>query len=202
MKWVTLFKAVCITLMTSTIIQASQEDYEKYHYAINESNIQKIEQLIRAGININAKSIHNGMTPLTLAASHGISEIIQLLLKNGAQNTPDTGGTTPLMYAVTSNSAKAVELLLEKESNINAKNSAGVTALMYAVDISSYTAGPRSPYIINLLISAGANVNAISNNKKTALDKAKQRYNAMAIDLLQKAGGKTAQELEEEQSKK
>lgn len=61
-------------------------------------------------------------------------------------------GTTPLMYAVTSNNIKIVQALLKAGAHVNAQNSENDTALHF---INALT----RPDIVKLIIKAGANVN-------------------------------------------
>ncbi len=57
--------------------------------------------------NVNARD-KSGWTPLTLAAKNGNLEIVQLLLKNGADvNLPTTSGNTQLLYGPNINPATA-----------------------------------------------------------------------------------------------
>ncbi len=85
---------------------------------------------------------------------------VRTLAKTHAVNTPDTHGTTPLVYAAAFGSAEAVKLLLDGGADPNAKNAFGATALLWAAgDIEK----------VRLLLAKGAGVNARSNFGRTPL---------------------------------
>ena len=97
---------------------------------------------------------------------------------------------------------KAVKQHLAAGTDVNAKDDfLGWTPL-------NYTAASGNRQITKLLISKGANVNAINSNNDTPLDIAaltfgietsKQRSNlTQTADLLRKHGGKTSEELKAE----
>ncbi|EXK77349.1 hypothetical protein FOQG_17942 [Fusarium oxysporum f. sp. raphani 54005] len=70
-------------------------------------------------IQINAKD-GTGRTPLQLAAQHGHTAILELLLKNGAR--PDIGNQydqTPLAWAIEKGDVVVIELLLQKSAKTN-----------------------------------------------------------------------------------
>ena len=81
-------------------------------------------------------------------------------------------GATALMYAALYGDAGDVRALLEIGADPNVKNDAGATALMWAVDDLEKT---------KLLVQHGADVNALSDDKRTALTIAAGRYGSSAI---------------------
>ncbi len=107
-------------------------------FAIENNAIKVATFLINAG----AKLDKGPNRPLIYAALFNRVEIVELLLKAGADpnvtvSNPDEDvrGETTLMYAVDfPEKIKIVELLLQHGANPNLANSKGETALHYAVD--------------------------------------------------------------------
>ena len=78
-------------------------------------------------------------------------------------------GCTMLMQASGSGHLKLVELLIQRQANVNLQASVGVSALMGAV-VAAREGGPGSPAIVRELLRAGTDV-ALRNIKGyTALD--------------------------------
>jgi ankyrin repeat protein len=109
------------------------------------------------GANINAKELHEGYTPLMIASSSEQSEMVDALLKNGADvNMKSNIGWTALMLAVDKGYVEIVNALLKNGANVNATENEGWTALMliaYSDQISN------SLKIVNTLLKNGANPN-------------------------------------------
>ena len=91
-------------------------------------------------------------TPLSLAASGGYVNIINLLLKNGAEINSRTGsklGISPLMLAAMNGHKEAVRVLLDNGSDINAmietnRNTALTLACFQGKGVVVITAAARS----------------------------------------------------------
>ncbi len=95
-------------------------------------------------------------------------------------NAPGALGLTPLMYAAAFGRLEAVEVLLERGAEINAKDPRDGTALMY---------GTWDPARTKLLIAKGADVNAASKLGRTALLVAAGAPGGVgAVQLLLQAG--------------
>ena len=120
---------------------------------------QDIINAINDGANVNAKAKSGGATPLILAVSRGRTEVVNALIKAGADvNAADsTGNTALIMAAWTLNSKiEIINALLQAGADVNAKDKfSGGTALMTAV-------ANQDVEIVNALIKAGANVNAVT----------------------------------------
>ncbi len=71
--------------------------------------------------------------PIHVAAIEGVSssQMKTLALQHGVDYR-DTGGRTPLMYAVQGNQPKMCEVLLKLKASVNAKDLAGLTPLLWA----------------------------------------------------------------------
>ena len=115
-----------------------------------------VRALLAAGAN---PSVTNrlGMTALAEAATNGNGEIVTLLLDAGADaNVALPEGDTPLMLAARSGTLAGVDALLAHGADVNAvEQFHGETALMWA-------AGENHPDVVEHLINAGAEIDAVS----------------------------------------
>lgn len=80
--------------------------------AISKGDYDTVAKLIKLGEDVNKKS--GGMTPLMYAARYNHSDIVKLLLANGANSkTKCSKGHTALKYAEMSNAKDAKAVLLK-----------------------------------------------------------------------------------------
>jgi ankyrin repeat protein len=78
-----------------------------------------------------------GRTPIDLAVSRSSCEVVELLIRRGANiNTrEEVYGSTPLLQVVARDRKEIAEILLRHGVDITMKNNAGETAYSYAVAI-------------------------------------------------------------------
>ena len=188
--------------------------------------------LIGAGANVNDWDLY-GQTPLyvavdmnTLPAGGRVDlpsidqttslDIIDLLLKSGAnpnaqlivrpplrhavsdRNADEmlTTGATPLLRAAKAGDAAATELLLLHGARVDLPNMDGITPLMVASGAGRSTGKTRGRFtteqeiliVVAMLRAAGADVNAKSKSGETALHGAALRGWNDLVELLVKAG--------------
>ena len=118
------------------------------------------------------------------ALSVGDTSAVRKMLIGGSKsvNGRGRGGSTPLMYAALYSDAATVKALLQAGANPNLRNEAGATPLMWAIDSAEKT---------KLLLDAGAEVDARSNDGRTALTIATARVGASdGVKLLLERGAK------------
>lgn len=109
-------------------------------------------------------------TPLVLAATNGMVDIVKILLRHGVSvNNQDGDGWTALKRAADSGHMDIVSHLLKAGADVNVTDNEGWTALMNA-------AGHVHLDICKTLIKAGADVNAVANYGNTALAQAVGAY--------------------------
>ncbi len=126
------------------------------HWAAYHDDLAKVDQLIRAGANVNAAN-DLGATPLWAASVNGSAPIVKRLLDAGAK--PDAAlltGESPLMAAARAGKLAAVDALLAKGANPNARGARGQTALMWAV-------AQMHADVVKRLLLGGADVHARSD---------------------------------------
>ena len=153
--------------------------------AAESGDIKAAEEAIAAGADIRTGDPNQyGDSPLHKAAKSGHTELVLLLIENGADvNAKDKWGVTPLHWAARKGRKEIAELLINKGADMNAKGYYGTPLHL-----------TTSKEIAELLIAKGADVNAKDKKGKTPLDEAVGEI----ADLLRKHGGKTREELKAE----
>ena len=180
-----------------------------------------VKLLLEHGANVNP-TVNPGAesSPLLEAAMAGEPEILQALLEKGA-SLKDIGGmalslaagadcgrcidllagqkldaeqyTIALQQVVVLDNPKLIRMALEHGANVNAADPTGRTALMYAA-VSDLLPVEQ----VKMLIDRGAELNAKAQRKGsgdsglTALDLARMHGNTAVVELLLKAGAKSA----------
>lgn len=115
--------------------------------------------------------------PLRTAAVHGNIEIAKLLLTHGASPDPlNHCGGSPLFRAVFTGRAEMVKLLLDAGARQGLDKALRVAA------------GQEKTDVLLLLISAGADVNAVDTDGQTALHVAARKGRVESAKVLLQAG--------------
>ncbi len=144
------------------------------HYALRQRQLPVARLLIAAGAPVNVRD-RSGNTPLHDACQklflvNGVDEsietsvhlgLVDLLLSAGAEvDVRDDYGWTPLHRAVMDDRVEIAVRLLAHGADVNARAGNGSYALMMACD---------DPEMTERLLRAGASVNAVDEDKETAL---------------------------------
>lgn len=105
-------------------------------------------------------------TPLNLAASNGLLDVVRALLRQGvAIDKPDGTGWTPMKHAAERGHADIVKLMLKEGAQADSADQDGWTALMNA-------SGKGHLAVVQLLLKSGADANACSSDGVTSLGQA------------------------------
>lgn len=136
----------------------NNENKEELINAQEKVILEEVNSIIEKRVDIN--SIYDGWTPLTLASSSGYYNMVEYLVKKGADvNAKSSYGWTALMWASMIGNFKIVKYLVENGADINAKNDYGWTASMWASMIGDFE-------IVNYLVKKGGVIDFEKYNKK------------------------------------
>lgn len=148
--------------------------YDDIIVAANQGDTTKVVDLLRRGMDVNT-SDPQGNTLLMLAAREKNLDLVRFLLDNRANaSRRNRYGDTALMLATLQGHEEIVTLLLERKVQ---PNQPGWNALHYA-------AFDNRARIAALLLSAGADVNALAPNGSTPLMLAAKRGHLEMVRLL------------------
>ena len=148
-------------------------------YASKSGDIEAVYSFLKSGINVDFRDKY-GFTPLYEAVSENHFDIVKILINCNADTDilyEEGNDEYNVLHLAVSNkniSAKIVELLAKKVSNINQKDKPhGNTALWYAC----HSGYPNGYKIAELLLQNGAKIDIKNIYGKTVLDMANQRDN-------------------------
>jgi len=149
------------------------------HLAAAENHAELALELIHARADLDQADA-TGQTALSRAAMHGSADVVRVLLDFDADCTGvDDTKSSPMSLAAGQGHTKCLEMILEKEkSNINGENSTGWSALHLAAhgreerETTCRRAEPKFLTAVKMLLAAGANVNAMDEQKMTPLHRA------------------------------
>lgn len=158
------------------------ENYKAFFTAVQKGNISKVKKFITKIDNINKIDDSSGATALIIASFHGFTNLVKLLLKNGAEvNIPSDKKETALHGAVIQRHKAIVKILLENGADVHACNKKGFTP---------YHAACLQPdvEILDILFQKGARTETRSSKGNTPLLDASKGGNVDTVQMLLKHG--------------
>lgn len=98
-----------------------EKGFSQLHRAVKSNDITNVERLIKSGAKIDLKTNDDiGATPLFIAVLNGYTEIVDLLIRNGADvGAQCSDGETPLYAAASTGQLEVIYQLLKKQSSID-----------------------------------------------------------------------------------
>ena len=187
-----LSRLIITIIVTFILTTVHAQDLTEWFQAAKDGDQETIQTFITNGVNIEATDEdYYGMTALMVASEHNQTDIVELLIANGAAiNGVNGAGWTALMmvsgtgYAGEGYTGTA-ELLIFNGADVNAADEYGMTALMTA-SLRGNTA------IAELLLANGANINATITDGPyvgdTALMWASRNGSTKTVKLLMASG--------------
>ena len=143
------------------------QDFEKLANAVVNKDLNALDSLLDAGIDINATGEDRGATVLLIACSFKDYEnVVLILISRGADvNFKGKDGRTPLMWAA-GNSIETTKILLENGANVKAKGDDGMTAFIQTTF--GILSKKVDTEVMDLLLENGADVNSELSGKDAA----------------------------------
>lgn len=137
-----------------------------------------VKEVISSGVNVNAKC-QFGQTPFIQAINTERIQIARLLINAGADiHQTDNFGKTALHNATDRNIPEVIEFLIKMGLDVNKTDNWGNSSFNLA------TWYINSPYIINLFVNAGADLNSSNNDGCTPLYHAVSYNTSAMVQLL------------------
>eukprot|EP00731_Ephydatia_muelleri_P037519 Em0494g4a len=157
-------------------------DYTPLSLAASGGYVNIIKLLLRAGADINSRTGSKlGISPLMLAAMNGHTSTVKLLLDMGSDISAqiETNRNTALTLACFQGRHEVVNLLVERQANVEHRAKTGLTPLMEAASGGYHEVG-------KVLIAKGADVNAapVPSSRDTALTIAADKGHCKFVHLL------------------
>uniref|UniRef100_A0AAR2KYU8 VPS9 domain-containing protein n=1 Tax=Pygocentrus nattereri TaxID=42514 RepID=A0AAR2KYU8_PYGNA len=145
---------------------------------------KKLSALQPDGLGVNSSSV-DGFTPLHVAALHGHTALVSLLIRHGANiNARNGQSATPLHLACQNSHIQVVTSLVECNAKLNKRDQFGNTPLIQAC-LKGHV------QTVAVLIESGASVNLANNQGNTAIHEAVRGGHQALVELLLQAGAFT-----------
>jgi len=159
-------KLIIFFLLILNSIVYSQ-DFDKLANAVVDKDLDRLDSLLNAGIDINITEEDRGATVLLIASSFkDYEDIVSHLISMGADvNFRGKDGKTPLMWAA-GNSIETTKTLLENGADVKAKGDDGMNAFIQSTF--GILSKKVSTDVMDILIENGADVNSALISKNAA----------------------------------
>lgn len=151
-----------------------------FHSAVAAGQLKIVENSLREQPEIVDVMSADGFTPLSLAAAFASPEMVDVLLRSGAdpnKRSQSLGGVAPIHAAIFGRQTQSLKILLAGGANPNAHQQDGFRPLHGAAQNGDIEA-------VRMLMNAGADVNQTDDNGRSALDYARDAGHTEVAELL------------------
>lgn len=149
--------------------------------AIQSGSFVAVRRVLDAGADPNEKV--DGTAPLEVAIWEEKLFVARLLCERGAKvNFADEFGYTPLMTAVEMNNAKLVDLLIDRQADVNVRENT------YGISVLQSACGIGNEKIVDRLLKAGADIKHVDKYQGNLLEEAAIAGHAAIVEKLRQRG--------------
>jgi ankyrin repeat protein len=166
---------------TPTVIPLSKEEASSLLIeATKKNDLAGVIAALEQGAEMETTEPLLHMTPLIIASTNGYTEIATHLMEAGADvNAAGKQGLTPLIGAAMNGHADLVTLLATKTTNLDQ-----LSEMQYQGNALHLAARDGHTAVIEALLKAGADVNALEGTQSTALMYAAYNGHLEVVELL------------------
>ena len=169
-------KVIWLVLVTAIVVIITFHCWIRYYGDVNREitskHITRAKLLVLSGANVRSSSPFSN--PLQSAVFYNKKDLVKLILRRGV-GANDINNS--LCNYLNSSDIGIVKDLIAYSPDINKAGPEGITPIACCI-------GGISVEKIKLLLSAGADVNAVDNSKRTLISKAAEWGNTPLIELL------------------
>jgi len=150
-------------ILSSNVIITAQ-DYDNLANAVYENDLDKINEILNSGVDVDITSKDHPATVLYLASGlEGYEDVVSLLVTKAADvNFKGEAGRTPLMWAA-ANSLPITKILIENGADIKARADDGMTAFLQCCF--GILSKKVTTEILDVLLENGASINDALTSK-------------------------------------
>lgn len=177
-----ILNILCFLILLLCVIAYGKSSInDEFIEAVEDGDIYLVDKMLKNGADINYVDSNGEYTALSVATASGNAELVEYLLKNGANprgsnNYPNQ----PVYIAITENYSKIVDILIKAGINPNYRwtKTDGSSLLTNAIQFGHYS-------VVNVLIANGADVNLTGSKGLSPLYRAiiSNQYDLMLLLL-------------------
>ena len=179
------YLAVLVSITSNASLMSPAEDSliktrsleEQLIKAVEDNKVHLVESLLKQGADVNTKSFNHHAKPVFLAAFYGYAECLEKLLNYGADTSESKGLHTPQVIARAMKHQSCNALFLQKGLLPDSEELSDPTHFHCACLFGSLE-------MVQALVAQGAESNAVTNDRRSALHDAAMNKDTRIIPFL------------------